>query len=205
MNQDEILRQQAKTRERRFLNLMEQEFNYPPKIAQAILTEAQDCLLGRPTSLKPGQMRVILLPRAAPHGRALYQTATQEVTWTVNAGQEDQEVEKQHGMLALRQTRIQRLLGEAVEQGVVATQEDLAQRIGVNRMTLGRIERGAPEVAIGWYLLAKYAGRGLAVLLGAVTTIHLVFAIRYNVADQFMFMLLNHLPQIYTPLPIPFV
>lgn len=36
------------------------------------------------------------------------------------------------------------------------TQEDLAQRIGVNRMTLGRIERGAPEVAIGWYLTAAW-------------------------------------------------
>ena len=31
MNQDEIRRQQAKTREQRFLNLMEQEFNYPPQ------------------------------------------------------------------------------------------------------------------------------------------------------------------------------
>lgn len=138
MNQDEILRQQAKTRERRFLNLMEQEFNYPPKIAQAILTEAQDCLLGQRTSIRPGQMRVILLPRAAPHGRALCQTATQEVTWTVNAGQEDQEVEKQHGMVALRQTRIQRLLSEAVEQGAVATQEDLAQALQVSVRTIKR-------------------------------------------------------------------
>jgi hypothetical protein len=71
MNPDEILRQQAKTREQRFLNLMIQEFNYPPKIAQAILAEAQDCLMGQPVSLKPGQMRVMLLPRAAPHGQAL--------------------------------------------------------------------------------------------------------------------------------------
>jgi hypothetical protein len=138
MNQDETLRQQAKTREQRFLNLMEQEFNYPPKIAQAILAEAQDCLLGQPTSLKPGQMRVILLTHTAPHGRALNQTATQEVTWTVNAGKEDQEVEKQHGASALRQTRIQRLLGEAVDQGAVATQEDLAQALQVSVRTIKR-------------------------------------------------------------------
>jgi hypothetical protein len=138
MNQDEILRQQAKTREQRFLNLMKQEFNYPPKIAQAILAEAQDCLLGQPNSLKPGQMRVILLTRAAPHGRPLHQTATQEVTWTVNAGQEDQEVEKQPGTVALRHTRIQRLLGEAVEQGTVATQEDLAQALQVSVRTIKR-------------------------------------------------------------------
>lgn len=138
MNQDEILRQQAKTREQRFLNMMEQEFNYPPKIAQAILMEAQDCLHGRPNSLKPGQMRVILLTRRAPHGRPLFQTPTHEVTWTVNAGQEDQEIEKHHGAVALRQTRIQRLLGEAVEQGVVATQEDLAHALQVSVRTIKR-------------------------------------------------------------------
>ncbi|MAT96140.1 MAG: hypothetical protein CL608_03270 [Anaerolineaceae bacterium] len=138
MNQDELLRQQAKTREQRFLNLMEQEFNYPPKIAKAILTEAQDCLLGHSTTLKPGQMRVILLSRNAQHGRCLTQTVTQEVTWTVNAGKEDQEIEKQHGLAALRQTRIQRLLNEAVEQGAVATQEDLAHTLQVSVRTIKR-------------------------------------------------------------------
>lgn len=138
MNSNEIFRQQAKTREQRFLNLMNQEFNFPPKIAQAILTEAQECLLGQPSNLKPGQMRVVLLTRAAPHGRALQQTPTQEVTWTINAGKEDQEVEEEHGAVALRQTRIQRLLGEAVEQGAVATQEDLAQALHVSVRTIKR-------------------------------------------------------------------
>ena len=36
------------------------------------------------------------------------------------------------------------------------TQEELAQRIGVNRMTVVRIEKGAPEVATGWYLTATW-------------------------------------------------
>lgn len=138
MNQDEISRQQAKTREQRFLNLMEQEFNYPPKIAQAILAEAQDCLLGQPGSLKPGQMCIILLQRHAPHGRALSQTATQEVIWTIDAGPEDQEVQSQHGPTVLRHIRIQRLLGEAIEQGAVATQEDLAHALQVSVRTIKR-------------------------------------------------------------------
>lgn len=138
MNQDELFRQEAKTREQRFLNAMAQEFSYPPKIAQAILAEAQECLLGQPTSLQPGQMRVILLTRNAPHGRSLRQTATQEVTWTVNAGPEDQEVLAQHGPTALRHTRIQRLLSEAIEQGAVASQEDLAQALQVSVRTIKR-------------------------------------------------------------------
>ena len=36
------------------------------------------------------------------------------------------------------------------------TQEELARRIGINRMTVVRIEKGAPEVATGWYLTAAW-------------------------------------------------
>lgn len=36
------------------------------------------------------------------------------------------------------------------------TQEELARRIGVSRMTVVRIEKGAPEVATGWYLTAAW-------------------------------------------------
>lgn len=36
------------------------------------------------------------------------------------------------------------------------TQEELAQRIGVNRMTVVRIEKGAPEVATGLFLTAAW-------------------------------------------------
>ena len=138
MNQEQNLRQQAKTREQRFLNLMQHEFNYPPKIAQAILAEAQECLLPRPKSLKPGQMQVVLLHRTAPHGCALSQTLTQEVTWTIDAGAEDREVARQHGVTHLRQMRIQRLLGEAIEQEAMATQEDLAHALHVSVRTIKR-------------------------------------------------------------------
>jgi DNA-binding XRE family transcriptional regulator len=43
------------------------------------------------------------------------------------------------------------------------TQEDLAQRIGINRMTVVRIEKGSPEVATGWYLTAAWV-LGLSIL-----------------------------------------
>ena len=138
MNQDEIRRKQAKTRQQRFLNMMTQEFNYPPKIAQAILTEAQDCLVGKPVHLNPGQIRFVLLSCNASHGRALQQTPSQEITWTVDAGGEDQEVAAQHGRVALRQVRIQRLLSEAVEQEAVASQEDLAHALQVSVRTIKR-------------------------------------------------------------------
>ncbi len=138
MKKDEIQRLQAKSREQRFLNMMEQEFNFAPKIAQALLADAQDCLFGQPVQLKPGQMRVVLLERGAAHGRSLRQTPTKEVTWTIHAGAEDLQVERQHGAIALRRLRIQRLLSEAVEQGAVATQEDLAPVLQVSVRTIKR-------------------------------------------------------------------
>jgi len=43
------------------------------------------------------------------------------------------------------------------------TQEEMARRIGVSRMTVVRMEKGAPEVAAGLYLIAAWL-LGLPVL-----------------------------------------
>lgn len=138
MKQDEIQRMQAKTPEHQFVRMMEQEFNYAPKIAQAILDEAKECLLGQPQNLRPGQVRTILLKREAGHGQALAKSSTMEVTWSVDAGAEDYEIEQAHGRAALRRVRIQRLLDEAICQGAVATQEDLARALQVSGRTIKR-------------------------------------------------------------------
>ncbi len=138
MDKDRNQRLQAKSRKQRFLNMMEQDFNFAPKIAQAVLADAQDCLFGQTVHLQPGQMRVVLLERGAAHGRSLRETATKEVTWTIHAGEEDRQVENQQGPIALRRSRIQRLLHEAVEQGAVATQEDVASVLHVSVRTIKR-------------------------------------------------------------------
>ena len=138
MNNNEMERLQAKTPEQRFLHVLEAEFRYPPKVAQAILEEAQNCLLGTSEHLGPGQVRVILTKLEAGHGRALRDTPTTEVVWTVDAGLEDRQVLQAHGSLALRQVRLQRLLDEALNQGAVAVQDDLAQALHVSVRTVKR-------------------------------------------------------------------
>ena len=75
MNNQATERLQAKTPGKRFLQVLEQEFHYAPKVAQAVLEEAQACLLGTPGSLRPGQVRVILTQYDARHGRALRDTS----------------------------------------------------------------------------------------------------------------------------------
>jgi len=47
-------------------------------------------------------------------------------------------------------------------------------------------------VLVGWALMLRRAGRGFGAVLIAVAAIHLLFAIRYPVPDQFMFLLPTH-------------
>jgi DNA-binding Lrp family transcriptional regulator len=138
MNEQAIDRLAVKTPEQRFLRVLADDFHQPPRVAQALLEEAQSCLLGQESVMRPGQTRVLLTTIDAGHGRALRQTATKEVVWTIDAGQEDRQVLAQHGQVALRRVRIQRLLDEALAQGAAATQEDLAQALHVSERTIKR-------------------------------------------------------------------
>lgn len=143
-------RLQVKTPQQRFVYLLENEFHFAPKIARAILEEAQACLYNNASTLHPGQIRVILTRLEAKPGRPLKDTDLIEVTWTIDAGAEDREVLQKYGPKHLRQVRILRLLSEAVEQGSVGTQEDLAEKLHV---TLRTIKRDFAELqAKGYYL-----------------------------------------------------
>jgi hypothetical protein len=133
-----LSRLQAKTPQQHFLRVLEQEFEFSPREARAILEEAEACLGGIPGQLRPGQMRVLLTRSNAGHGRALRETPTQEVIWTVDAGAADRQVLMKHGSVQMRRVRIQRLLSEALEQGALATQEDLAQALQVSLRTIKR-------------------------------------------------------------------
>ena len=138
MKQDEVDRLAAKTKEQQLMQILQAEFHQPPRVAQAIMEDVQACLAGTSEAVKPGQMRVILVALRARHGKSLAQTAQKEVLWSVDAGQEDYEVGLKYGSSAMRQVRIQRLLTEAVAQGAVASQEDLARVLQVSVRTIKR-------------------------------------------------------------------
>lgn len=138
MNKNVVERLSAKTPEQQFLNKLEQDFEYAPRVAEAILQEAQSCLLGQSAPMAPGQRRVYLAKRSARHGRPLRETEKVEVIWTIDAGPQDLEMAEKAGALGLRRTRIGRLLDEALAQGGVATQEDLAWALNVDTRTVRR-------------------------------------------------------------------
>ena len=72
MNEEQAARWNAKSSEQQFINMLEKEYNQAPRVAQAILADAENCLLGTNNKgLKQGQMRVILTTRGAGHGKPM--------------------------------------------------------------------------------------------------------------------------------------
>jgi len=133
-------RQAAKTPEAVFYQALRQEFNFSLRLAQDVLNAAQELLIGQasPERIRPGQVRRVVVKLKAPFGPSLAETAKVEITLTVDAGPEDAEVASEQGREALRRGRILRLIDEALEQGGVLTQEDLAGVLGVDVRTIRR-------------------------------------------------------------------
>jgi hypothetical protein len=134
----EVERLLVKTPQQQFVQRLEQDYRMAPRVAQAILAEAQVMLSGTAEGLPPGQMRVLLSAAKRGAGQALRTSQMALVTWTVDAGAEDYAVQQQQGVQALRQVRIQRLLDEAIEQEAEASQEDLARALHVSVRTIKR-------------------------------------------------------------------
>lgn len=128
----------AKTPEAAFLNILEQEFHFSPRVAGEVLNVASEVLLGGPGQLRPGQVRLVVARLEAPFGPPLAESAKIEVILTADAGIEDAAVLATEGREGLRRGCILRLLAEALEQGGVLTQEDLARVLQVTERTIRR-------------------------------------------------------------------
>ena len=131
-----------KTLDQRFRYELETGFELAPRISQGILEVAKEIFsldtisTKQDSRLRPGQIRQVIAAAEAPHGKPLRQTDMVEVTWTLDAGEEDLQVLQKQGRVALRQIRLLRLIDEALDQGGVATQEDLARVLGVADRTI---------------------------------------------------------------------
>ena len=131
-------RAMSKTQAGQLQQKLESDFHLAPRIAQAVVSEAEACLGMETTARVAGQRLAILANRQASHAQAMGQTAMQQVYWTVDAGSTDAAILAEHGKSALRQVRIQRMVDEAIEQGALASQEDLAIALEVDVRTIKR-------------------------------------------------------------------
>lgn len=85
-----------------------------------------------------GQIMRQVISIKAKHGPRLRELPKVTVKLTVDAGAEDQEIFRQHGAPGRREVQICRMAEEALEQGGVLTQEDLADILQVDVRTVRR-------------------------------------------------------------------
>lgn len=131
-------RQRVKSSQAQLLRVLAQDYALAPRIAKAVVQEVQDYLLADHDGGQPGQILANLACHNAGHGQPLQKIGTVSVRWTVDAGESDKEIGRSQGQVALRRHRIVRLLDEATAQGGLATQEDLAETLGVAVRTIKR-------------------------------------------------------------------
>jgi hypothetical protein len=118
-----------KTPEASFLHVLQSEFNLSPRETQEVVNIAREMLgLDCPSDqARPGQVRLVVASLKAPFGPPLSETDRVEVTLTVDGGPEGAEVKAGQGREGLRRGRMLWVLDEALEQGSVLAEEDVAR------------------------------------------------------------------------------
>ena len=105
--------------------------------ALAIAQQLFQALPTGPSTLRPGQRRVLLARRGVPRGRPLRADELIEVIWTVEECEQHQSEQPVNKAVA-RQRRLRRLCAEANAQGAEPTVSALAEALGVTVRTIDR-------------------------------------------------------------------
>src|SRR4030066_2060823 len=154
-------RRQIKSSEGEFIWELENSYELSPKLSSLILMTAKECLL-REYTLKEGQIEVTAIEIEQRAGKAVEKMEKKKVRLTIDNGIEDIEVAKEFGRINLRQIKIERITEEAIEQGGVLSQEDLAKYLSCTVRTIQRdiksIKQKGIEVVTRGYL--HNIGRG---------------------------------------------
>jgi hypothetical protein len=140
---------------------LENSYSLSPKLSSMILMTAKECLL-RDYQLKEGQIEVTVIGIEERSGKVIEKMEKKRVRLTIENGIEDIELLKEYGRINLRQIKIERITGEAIEQGGVLSQEDLSKYLSCTVRTIQRdikaIKQKGIEVVTRGYL--HNIGRG---------------------------------------------
>ena len=129
-----------KTVERQFLHELETDFELAPATSRAVLETAQQVLFlsSKNGDVREGQMRVTAVSVDEPSGKPLSAMKKVDVVVTVDGGISDLEVSERFGGMGCRRVRLLRVTEEAIDQGGVLTQEDLARLLQTDVRTIRR-------------------------------------------------------------------
>ncbi len=137
MEKSAIERLQAKSPEEAIIERIGRDFNLAPFMARTQFEQMRlyfEDYFGLKRDI--GQVTMLALSAENPPGRGIAECKRMPINLTVDSP-DDLEAFRE-GVAALRRSRIQRLTGEAQEQGALLTQEDLARVLCSSRSTVKR-------------------------------------------------------------------
>ena len=123
--------------EGQFLYELEHGYELSPRESQSIL-ETVKVLFNEDAWFTAGKMAIFVVRREEPAGKPVSQLEKIRVYVCLDEGEEDLEVYRDFGQTALRRVRLLRITEEIVDQGGVATEEDLARLFQVSARTIRR-------------------------------------------------------------------
>ncbi|MFW5787703.1 MAG: DUF1670 domain-containing protein [Halanaerobiales bacterium] len=142
MPKTEVQRVQVKTRDCQFENKLVEEYELSPREAESIVETARDVYdlqhYDPNQNKQNGQIVKTVVSKNAKHGPKLEDLPKTQVTLTKKISNEDKELYRQEDKPSLRQTQILRMTEEALEQGGLLTQEELADILEVSSRTIRR-------------------------------------------------------------------
>lgn len=132
-----LSRSQIKSSEGEFIYELENSYELSPKLSSLILITAKECLL-KEYSLREGQIEVTVIGVEERAGKIIEKMEKKKVRLTIDDGIDDLEILKEYGRISLRQTKIERITQEALEQEGVLSQEDISKYLGCTVRTIQR-------------------------------------------------------------------
>ena len=142
MPKTELQRVEAKTRDSQFENILVEEFELSPREAEAIADTAHDVYdlqhYDPEQQIQNGKIVRTVVSKDAKHGPKLEDLPKTQVTLTKRISKEDKKLYRQENKPSVRQTQILRMNEEALDQGGLLTQDDLADILEVSTRTIRR-------------------------------------------------------------------
>lgn len=142
MTKTRLERIKAKTRDDQFKNILTDEFELSSPEAKAAVKTANEIyeLNNYEPSHYTDDSKIVrtVVSKDARHGPKLEELSKVNVTLTRDITKEDKSLYRQEGKTSLRQAKILRMTNEALEQGGLLTQEDLADILKVSTRTIKR-------------------------------------------------------------------
>jgi biotin operon repressor len=129
-------RVEIKTTENQLRQEFIQGYGYPPRIAEALVDTVIDHLRSNyPDEQRDGQIIYRAVSKEEPAGKPLTECRLISVKLTLFV-KEDRKILKERELIALRRRRIIRMCHEALDQGALLTQEDLAELLTTSVRTV---------------------------------------------------------------------